>query len=380
MSDSNHDFFETPREHSKVKAQIVSKYVQTWARVLSDYLRHIRRVPELAYVDLFSGPGTYNDGTSSTPMLVLKSAADDSKVGMSLRTYFNDLDSENIATLGEAIKELPGLEQLKYEPKFYSEQATLSLVRSMNVPVDIPKLYFLDQFGYKSVTFELIQNLMSEWAECIFFFNYRRVIAAIDNPTMMANVLGVFGSAERLSALKRALVPIRTANDREQVVMSHLIKALNAARIKFVQPFAFKVEDGHRSTHHLIFLSNHSKGYTIMKGIMAREGTQSDDGLPYLTYIQKQTLRSGNLFAPDWVAELGLQLCQTFPGKTLTLKEVFEQHSRENNFLPAHYREALLRLEAEEKITTLPNASSRPKSKGMRTMAITTRVTFHGGQ
>ena len=125
------DFFEAPREHSKIKAQIVSKYVQSWARILSDWLRSKGRTPEVAYIDLFSGPGTYSDGTQSTPMLVLKAAIVDSKLGTSLRTYFNDLNEENTSTLRDAIEELPRVSELRFQPQLTSKQATLELVQSL---------------------------------------------------------------------------------------------------------------------------------------------------------------------------------------------------------------------------------------------------------
>jgi three-Cys-motif partner protein len=379
MTDTTLDFFETPREASKVKAQIVFKYVQSWGRVLSDYQRRIGRMPELAYVDLFSGPGMYGDGTSSTPMLVLKAAAEDSKIGNALRTFFNDLKEENVVALAEATAELPGIRALRFEPQRFNEEATLGLIKKMGIPSGIPRLYFLDQFGYKHVTLAMIQNLMDDWAECIFFFNYRRVIAAIDNPAMVQNMLALFGSAERLRALKDELAPARNASAREQVVMSHLIAVLRDAGVKHVQPFSFKVEDSQRSTHHLIFLSNHPKGYTIMRDIMAREGTQSKDGLPYLSYIQKQVPQSLDLFPVDWVAVLGAELCHQFQGQTLTLEELFVTHSPGNSFLPAHYKDALLRLENEGAIIADPKSDQRQIVRGMRTMAITTRVTFHGG-
>jgi three-Cys-motif partner protein len=195
MPDSTQDFFDTPREHSKVKAQIVFKYVQTWGRIPSDYQRRIGREPELAYVDLFSGPGMYADGTSSTPMLVLKAAIEDPKIGTALRTYFNDLKEENVAALAEAIEELPGIEKIRFEPKRFNEEATLSLILRMGIPVRVPRLYFLDQFGYKHVTLAMIKSLMVDWAECIFFFNYRRVIAAIDNPAMVQNMFSLLAAS-----------------------------------------------------------------------------------------------------------------------------------------------------------------------------------------
>jgi hypothetical protein len=159
--------------------------------------------------------------------------------------------------------------------------------------------------------------------------------------------------------------------------MSHLIAALQGARVKHVQPFSFKVEDGQRSTHHLIFLSNHPKGYTIMRDIMAREGTQSKEGLPYLSFIRKQMPKSLDLFPVDWAAELGVELCHTFSGRTLTIQEVFVSHSHGNSFLPSHYRAAILRLESEGKVMC-SKSDPHHKPRGARSISTDTQVTFQG--
>ncbi len=376
MSDTTQDFFEHAREHSTIKAQIVSKYVQTWARVLSDFQRSQRRTPEVVFADLFSGPGVYSDGTPSTPMLVLKAAVTDVKLLDSLRTFFNDIDEENISKLRAAVDDLPGMEKLLYKPSLSVGQATFDLLRTFKLRSKVPKLYFLDQFGYKDVTFALIQMLMEEWAECIFFFNYRRVIAAIDNPVMEQHMLNVFGSATRLGALRQELHLLANPLLREQVVMSHLVAAMQEAGATFVTPFSFKVEDSHRSTHHLVFLSKNAKGYELMKGIMARQGTRSAEGMPYLSYVQNPTPQNFGLFDVDPLVELGDDLCATFQGQTVTLAEVFLQHSAKNNLLLTHYRETALRLEEERRILVNPAADKRPMMKGGRTMARTTRITF----
>jgi three-Cys-motif partner protein len=380
MTDTTSDFFDFPKDHSKVKSQIVVKYVQSWARILSDFLRKQKPEPDVVYVDLFSGPGLYVDGTASTPMLLLKSAAEDPKLQTALRTYFNDSDWTCIDKLRDAIADLPTIGSLKYPPELSKEQVSVALLDRLKVPTGIPALYFLDQFGYKHVTLAMIRTLMSRrWTECIFFFNYRRVIAAIDNPAMADNMKGLFGTQDRIGALKLALLASATPVEREQTVLIHLIMALQDAGAKHVLPFAFKVEDGQRSTHHLIFLTRHDKGYELMKGIMAREGTQTSDGIPGLSFVQRQSPENLSLFPTDPIAELADELCRKFLGRTLTVDQLFLEHSPGTNFLPIHYRDACLRLESRGQIVGSPSAGNRPTIKGVKTMAKNTRVTFEGG-
>ena len=64
----DNQFFEESREQSQIKARIVAKYFWAWANVI---IGATRAQTHIAYVDLFSGPGRYEDGTLSTPLLVL---------------------------------------------------------------------------------------------------------------------------------------------------------------------------------------------------------------------------------------------------------------------------------------------------------------------
>ena len=53
---------------------------------------------------------------------------------------------------------------------------------------------------------------------------------------------------------------------------------------KFVLPFRFRNDRGNRTSHHLIFVSKHVKGYTIMKDIMAKESSKREQGVPSFEY------------------------------------------------------------------------------------------------
>lgn len=62
-------FFEQQKEQSLVKAQIVAKYFWAWAKVIIPQAK--KRKTKIAYIDLFCGPGSYEDGSKSTPLMIL---------------------------------------------------------------------------------------------------------------------------------------------------------------------------------------------------------------------------------------------------------------------------------------------------------------------
>ena len=66
------EFFDEMTEQSRVKVEIVKNYFLAWANVILHSVREVGG--KLGYMDLFSGPGLYEDGTKSTPILILEEA------------------------------------------------------------------------------------------------------------------------------------------------------------------------------------------------------------------------------------------------------------------------------------------------------------------
>ncbi|MCK4373946.1 MAG: three-Cys-motif partner protein TcmP, partial [Candidatus Brocadiae bacterium] len=97
-------FFDEPTEKSQVKTHIVNNYFGAWARVIIPHVR--TRGRKLAYIDLFSGPGRYEDGTPSTPLLVLQQAVGDKDLCDMLVTLFNDRNQEYADRLVQEINSL----------------------------------------------------------------------------------------------------------------------------------------------------------------------------------------------------------------------------------------------------------------------------------
>src|SRR5947209_2116320 len=116
---AGNDFFDESREQSQIKARIVSKYFWVWAKVVIPTTKqHDNRI---AYIDLFAGPGRYEDGTLSTPLLVLQQAIQDTDMREMLVTVFNDRDVDNVGKLRAATEALPRINTLKYQPQISNE-------------------------------------------------------------------------------------------------------------------------------------------------------------------------------------------------------------------------------------------------------------------
>ena len=59
-------FFDESREQSEIKTAIVSKYFWAWANVIKGTAKRFGH--KMTYIDLFAGPGRYEDGTLLFPL------------------------------------------------------------------------------------------------------------------------------------------------------------------------------------------------------------------------------------------------------------------------------------------------------------------------
>jgi three-Cys-motif partner protein len=327
------------------------------------------------YIDLFSGPGSYGDGTASTPLLILRAAIHDPKLCTSLRTYFNDSDQSKAKCLQSEFDRLTGLEKLVNKPRVFNEEASIAFVEGLHLDPKTPKLFFLDPFGYKPLTMPLLRSALAGWAECIFFFNYRRVIGAINNPAFHEHVERLFG-ASRLAELKQEIAKSGKVLQRESIVMKHLNSALNEAGAKYLMQFAFKVEDEQRSKHYLIFATRHRKGFEAMKTIMARESTHVNEEGPSMTFTERPS--EPTLFDRDPHEVLADNLIGRFQSRAISLDEIYEEIGLETTFTQPYFRRALLLLEQRGQVRADPPASSRPVSNGKLSMSGSTVIIFPG--
>lgn len=360
-------FFEQRTEESRIKAQIVDKYYRAWAKVILPRAGN----SNIAYVDLFSGPGRYKDGSASVPLLVLENAINDPLLKDRLITVFNDKDENNSMTLQEEIAKLPGIDRLKSKPLVMNEIVGQSIVDALKGNSLIPTLSFIDPWGYKGLSLRLINTFLRDWGcDCIFFFNYNRINMGINNQYVKEHMDALFG-AERADALRAEMAELEPAK-RELLIVERISEALQEMGGKFTLPFCFRNEQGTRTSHYLIFVSKNIVGYNIMKDIMGRESSKTEQGVPSFSYCSADVTMPVLFELSRPLDELGGLLLETFAGKTLTMREVFDNHHVGRRFVSKNYKDVLVSLEAKREIRTDPSADKRRKG----TFADHVKVTF----
>ena len=371
-------FFYKSRERSQVKTRIVVKYFWSWAKVIISVVKK-RRKDKIGYVDLFAGPGIYEDGTESTPILILKKAAEDNDIRNMLVSIFNDIDSEHVQNLEEAIDSSPEISMLKRKPSVINTEVDEELAKVFESMKTIPTLFFVDPFGYKGLSIQLINSFVRNWGcDCIFFFNYNSINRSIKIRAVEEYIDALFGK-DRADEL-RNLPPSMSPSDRELFIIEAISQSLKENAGEFVLPFRFRDERGTRTSHYLIFVSKHIRGYNIMKDIMAEEGTNLDKGVPSLEY--NPATHGQNLLFESLrpLEELGDKLMEYFAGKTVTMQQIYNQHHDRftvgTRYTKSSYRECLIKLEADGKIQVDPPASDRQKRKGSVTFGPRVKVKF----
>lgn len=374
---STQTFFDEIREQSLVKAAIVEKYFDAWAGVITGAQNkwNPHQDNRIGYVDLFAGPGRYKDGAISTPLRVLQKALEKPLYAERLLTIFNDKDDTNVRSLEDAISNLPGIDRLKNKPQIWNEEVGDKIALDFARINTIPMLAFIDPWGYKGLTLNLVNSFLKSWGcDCIFFFNYGRINAGLSNPYVHEHMCALFGN-ERAKRLETELDSM-SPNDRELKIVNELGMALKGYGHRFVLPFRFRNETGTRTTHHLILVTKHFKGYDLMKDIMAKASSKEEQGVPSFEFnlADKRFPMLFDFNSP--LDELEKMLLRDFVGESCSVRQIYERHSVGKPYLLRNYKEILNQLETSGKIKVEPPAASRPMRLGKRTLKDEAVVTF----
>jgi len=353
---TGNSFFDESSEQSRVKSAIVSKYFEVWAKIIThtqnNYQTNSKK--KIAYIDLFAGPGRYNDGTKSTPLLILEKTIQNEVLRERLVTIFNDKDPSNTSSLKDAINLIPGINTLKYKPQVNTQEIGEEIVKTFEEMKLIPTLFFVDPWGYKGLSLRLVNSVLKDWGcDCIFFFNYNRINMGLSNPTVKEHMDALFG-IERANSL-RLTIEHADPLKRELLVVEELCQALRDMGAHFVLPFRFKDDRGARTSHHLIFVSKNFKGYEIMKDIMTKECSSCEQGVPSFEYNPVDASDAGQqqllfeLSRP--LDDLADMLLDTFAGQELTMQGIYKLHNVGRPYIKKNYKEILMKLEKAKKIT-----------------------------
>ncbi len=350
MSSQDDSFFAEAKEQSQIKAAIVAKYFFQWAKIIIPRSNS----KKVLYLDLFAGPGRYDDETKSTPIIVLEHAINDDSMRESLITVFNDKNASHVDSLNDSISKLPGIEKLKYKPDIHHSEVDASLAAQLEQTNLVPTFSFIDPFGYRGLSKKLINAVIKDWgSDCVIFFSYNSINRGISNSYVEEHMDALFGE-ERAKKLRGDLEKAKFECEktkqhlpsiREPLILEAILESLEEMGAKYSLPFRFEHKDKARTSHYLIFASKNPLGYKIMKDIMASVSERSVDGVASFEYIPEKR-RQTRLFAySKGLEDLKSDLLSKFSGQTILLNDIFESTNVGTPFVVRNYQDAILELE-----------------------------------
>jgi three-Cys-motif partner protein len=370
MPRATDQFFNVRSSRSETKTEIVVKYFDAWSKVINGVQQQYSGIAQkLAYIDLYAGKGRYDDGTPSTPLLILEKAIADPVLRNKLVTIFNDGKEEYAEALQANIQGLPNVALLKFPPEVNFQPVNDEITSYYQQRNIIPALLFIDPFGYKGLTLDLINAVLKNWGcDCIFFFNYNRLNPAIRNRKVKAHIDALFGEA-RADELRNTVGGL-TTDKREEVILPAIINALSEKHAQFVIPFRFAKETSESTSHYLIFLTKSPRGYAIMKDIMAKHSSKEIQEVPSFEFNPHADERPLLTMMERPLDKLRQELPQRMAGKRMTVEQVFLSDSSGTNYILRNYQSVLRQLWENNDI----QVDRAPKRAG--TFAKTITVTF----
>lgn len=358
MSEKN--FFKRQTDSSKIKAYIVSEYFPQYCRIIRK--KHEPRM--FRYIDLFAGPGIYEDGNESTPILIGRNVAADSTLKDKVQLVFNDLYfkddlKENFesefprGTFGQ------GVYFSQYEvgksQEVYNFLERNTMIDGKN---EIPSLLFFDPFGYKGMNTEVLARFLKNWGNEIFLFiNTKRINPALENEKFEDLVRLWFPT--RYDDLKERIRQQKTVSDRLEYIISNLadeFKALLKTKYLYCIAFRFQEEDINTTSHYILHITKGAKGFELAKSVYDKFANEDLvlRGSNTYTFDPKKCMYNETLFGniDEAVNDLKQLLYFDYSGKTVAALDLFINHQIRTRYSRKHYISALRKLVAEKKIVS----------------------------
>lgn len=148
-SNEVHPFFKAKREWSKVKDEIVEKYIDCYLKTVQ------HRGRPIIIVDAFSGPGRFGDGTDGSPLIISKVIEKTLKPGVGIGCIFADAHPAHRIELEECLT--------NHITKKIAERPLSDFPQALNRALEIGKgstlFFYLDPYGIKDLDFETVKQI-----------------------------------------------------------------------------------------------------------------------------------------------------------------------------------------------------------------------------
>lgn len=340
------DFFESQSPSSRIKANIVAEYFPQYCRILLK-----RPQTEIRYLDLFAGPGIYEDGNHSTPLLIAKACADDPILRKKVRLIFNDNRYSNELRTNLDSHFAKGT--FAFEPLFgdktvgEDQEIERYLTKKVSDKNPHPTLLFFDPWGYKGVDTKVLAEFLRHWGnEMFLFLNIKRIHAAMVNNKFDELMKALFPTT--IDTLRTDRKYEATVHERLSLIMDNIaFEFRNATKDRLYHcAFKFQEEDSKGTSHFIIHFTKHPKGYELVKQVyydFDNIGASLDKDGNY-TFDAKIMDNDSSVmldFGDQNIVSLSNQLENNYRGRTVVAKTLFDEHHPATKYCGSHYAKTL---------------------------------------
>lgn len=327
---------------SQAKSKIVIDSFLGWAGVMLN-----QRPFALWYIDLYCGRGVYGDGTWSTPIELFDKISRDERLPGVLRILFNDHRKRSVLTLREHILAHPNYGAMASPPRFECgavDEHTVAELRNRRPRV--PTFAFIDPFGYKGLTQNLIDAVLQDYGcDVMFFFAYHPIKRVLNNPNdkLRGHVEALLGY-DRVRSLRKHFNDGVPEMEMERLMIEALRDSMRAIGGCDVLTFAFRQRTG-SATHHLAFVSKHVRGFQKAKEAMFHASSWFFDGnIPGLEFVEPGYDNALVRIDPPSIDKLALMLVLRSAGRRISVQEAYDTVTFGTPYVQRNVREALVRL------------------------------------
>lgn len=345
----NEEFFDIQTDSSRIKANIVANYFPSYCKIINR-----ARQDTIVYLDLFSGPGVYKDGSWSTPMLIGDAVAKDEALKDIVLLMFND--NAYIEQLKNNFHSHFPQGSFKHPPRFGDktvgddDKIKEFLIKKHEKKNPRPTLLFFDPWGYKGIDTKELSEFLQNWGNEIFLFvNIKRIHAAIQNDKFDQLMALLFPTTiEKIKHERRYKASV---HERLSLIIDHLANEFktNIPRGLYHTAFKFQEEDSSATSHYIIHFTKHPKGYELVKQTyynFDNIGADLEKDGTY-TFDAKKMNYSAGLgfdFTEDNLKNLSEALMKRYTGRTITARKLFEEHQINTKYCATHYAKTLRKM------------------------------------
>jgi len=278
-------FFCEPSNNSQIKQMVVASAFKLW-------LYDNRREKELSYIDLFSGPGLYDDGSFSTPLHILQEICVSELCAKKFNVVLNDAKNAFMARLRRAVD---GIRNSKY---LHSLTTSCTEIDG-NVFEKFPNIWdgnsfaFVDAWGWKSLKQNYVRQLLENpKCEMAVFMNFNEMQRFISDERFTKLFIDLFGK----SALRKLRKQCLKIGSNEELILKTFIDGITSKIANcHIVPFRFRRPDFKMTSHYVFIIVRDKNRAERLGGVLRQFSTCKTELLCYSQKCKLSTCACSNI-------------------------------------------------------------------------------------